>query len=315
MTIASNHMNHPAIVPHWDCPRELQFVTEVEGTEVPNTKKLIKVHPNGSREVAAYVGAQQGFESHIVFFGEVVQAIKSRVSQHEFETASVKWQHSHNGLFVVLDVSFPAIHSNFEHNGLVWDKSLRLIVVRSINGTVATSAFFGDIDWFCLNTLISGNFEGIRQRNTINFNPVSFANRIPVIKDKFLENAHIEQEYSKIKVIPGTTTKLFEELFPLPPKEDEELSKPRISRKVEEFQTLYEEEANVRGQTLYSVVSAFSQYSAHRPLRGKVIGKWNTQALRNHQRELEVQKMMRSEPWNEFLLTHHAPALSQSKLH
>jgi hypothetical protein len=313
-------MNYPTIAPHWDCPQELKFVTEVEGTEVPNTKRLIKVHPNGSREVAAYVGAQQGFESHIVFFGEVVQAIKSRVSEHEFASADVKWQHSHNGLFVVLDIRFPSISNTFQYRDQQdvveeWTKSLRLIVVRSINGKAATSAFFGDIDWFCLNTLISGNFEGIRQKNTINFNPVSFANRIPVIKDKFLENARIEQEYSKIKVIPGTTTKLFEELFPLPPKEDGELSKPRISRKVEEFQTLYEEEAQSRGPTLYSVLSAFSRYSAHKPLKTKVITKWNTNAFNNHKRELEVQKMMRSEPWNEFLLTHHAPALSQSDLH
>ncbi len=302
------NMTHHTISDHnkkWELPVELQFETELIDTDVSVTKKLVKVFEDGTYEPGAYVGTNQGVKSHPEFFGEINKSLRDKLPDGDLNQAHVLWQHGYNGLFVVMDMRFPTICNEYDWFGTKWKKSLRLIIVRSINGSVSTSAFFGDIDWFCLNTLISGNFESIKVRNTSNFNPVSFSNRIPELKNTFIENAFIEQEYTKIIVQPKLLDNLFSGLFPDEKNEEGELKK---NGKKQEFYDYYEAEAKSRGQTLYSVLSAFSQYSAHKPLRKtKSVDKWTTVAVRNHVRELDVCRMMSGDEWFTFLDAHKAP--------
>ena len=297
--------NWSDFLPAWRLPSNLRFETELRDTEIPVTKKLVKRYSDGTSHIGAYVGSNQGVKSHDEFFGEVIKSLLVKFNQEDRMKTEIKWSSCYNDLFVVMDMRFPTVCNKFTWQDQNWEKSLRLIIVRSINGKASTSAFFGDIDWFCMNTLISGNFQSIRERNTTNFNPISFANKIPELKNKFLENAFIEQEYTKIPVKDQALNRLFNDFFP---DETNDKGEQKKNLKKKEFFDLYDAEAKERGETLYSVMSTFSRYSAHKPLRNtKSTQKWTTKAFRDHQREIEVQKMMASTQWYDFLQYHSAP--------
>ena len=302
----------------WLLPNALLFDTDLEDTEVAHKKKLIKIKQDGTRQVADIVGYKQGTISHHEVFGQIITALKNQLAPVDFQSADVRWTSCHNDLYAVMDIRFPTIKAIFKKeipiNGPTtgsldkgwitdgWEKSLRLIIVRSINGSCSTNAFFGDIDWFCLNTLISGDFQSVTQRNTTSFSPAGFAIKIPDMKTMFLEKIENEQKMLSTPTNHTHLNNLFNSFWPSSKTEE---GKMRRNFKLTEFTELYNIEAQHRGDNVYAALSAFSRYGAHKNLKEPRTRHWNTAAKRDHLRELEVRKYLESDAWNNFLSNHN----------
>ena len=301
-TMLNDYLEHNET--QWLLPNALLFDTDLEDTEVAHKKKLVKIQHDGTRQVADIVGYMQGTIPHHEVFGQIITALKNQLAPVDFQSADVKWTSCHNDLYAVMDIRFPTIKAIFQENYEYswWEKSLRLIVVRSINGSCSTNAFFGDIDWFCLNTLISGDFQSVTQRNTTNFSAAGFAVKIPDMKTMFLEKIETEKKMLETPTNHLYLKELFHSFWPNCKTQE---GKIRRNYKLTEFTELYNYEAEERGDNVYAALSAFSRYGAHKNLKEPRTRHWNTAAKRDHLRELEVKKYLESDAWNNFLSSHN----------
>lgn len=297
----------------WNVPDEYAFNLDVAKTQVPNKYYLRKLVPNyapnglSNWDPIAVVG--KGLSNpinHVDYFKTVKESFFNNMDKKELDSAQVSWKGSNNGAVLILDVRFPNTNQLFrlksKENMVSWRKSLRTIIVRSLDGTFSNVALHGDIDWFCMNTLISGNFDSIKIRNSRSFSVHNFADKIEDVTYKFYKQCKIEQEYANAYVTDLSVQKLIKDIYPNTNEEDITSSEEVLKRKQQTIFDAYKLEAKDRGNTVYSVMSAFTRDSTHRPFRNtKQVSKWNTVNAKQHKRERQVQNILQSDVWKNFV--------------
>ena len=180
----------------------------------------------------------------------------------------------------MLDITLPDMQVDIETDRHTTTIGNRIISLHGIDGSCSNQVFFGQIDFFCTNGMIRGEYDKIRKKNTSNFTLDGFINELQNSRRDFYE------ETAKMKVWAKTSLKyvdveaLLEAMIP-------------SKRKAQRMFELYNIERQTRGANKWALYSAFTNYASYADERNgfKLRDTGNdTQAVSMFSREQEVSK-------------------------
>jgi hypothetical protein len=256
-------------------PENLDFDVVFEPTKVNDKKYVI----NGS--TGDYIGiVGDGFTcaSHTDFFRDVIDATTENLSEHEIEGADIKWRDAHHNGWAMMDMTLPNVNAK-----IVTDKSdttvaQRIIALHGVNGTCSNVTIFGAIDFFCLNGQIRGRHDKVMRKNTSNFSLDRFIVELEKSTQDFHAQTEQLQRWANTSLVGVNVKAMLETIM-------------KSDRKAEKMYGLYNQEVSVRGNNLWALYSAFTNYATYADERnGFALRKTqnDTRAVSMFQREVEV---------------------------
>jgi len=207
------------------------------------------------------VGDDYPVKSHREYFPALLDVLHDTLPREFVAGATVHTKVAHDGAFALLDVALPNSRVTIEtRQGFRTDIAMRSIMWHGLAGTHSNNVLFGNIDFFCTNGMIVGDFTRVKRKNTKNFSLTRFAREVEVATGAWYEQARtlqimantvitIEQGRQVINDILGNT--------------DPADRKKQRDTKADKMFTLFVEEAQTRGANVFALLSAFTNYSSH----------------------------------------------------
>jgi hypothetical protein len=233
-----------------------------------------------SGQYMGIVGSTFQCASHGDFFRGVWDTVTEEFDEDEIANPDFTWRTARGGAWAMLDITLPnicrTIHTD-EHETSIGN---RIVSLHGIDGSSSNQSYFGAIDYFCTNGMISGDYDKVRKKNTSNFTLEGFIYELARARANFYDNA------DKMQVWANTSTKYVDVKSLL----DDIISS---KRKAEKMYQLYSHEVSVRGHNKFALYSAFTNYASYADDRNgfalKNTGN-DTQAVSMWGREQEVSK-------------------------
>jgi hypothetical protein len=269
-------------------PTELDFDVEFEPTKVKDKKYVI----NGTTgEYLGVVGDTFNCASHTDFFEGVHNTITENLGEDECDSMNMKWKTARNGAWVMLDMTLPNVIARIESDKHSTTIAQRIIALHGIDGSCSNQVYFGAIDFFCTNGMIRGEHDKVRRKNTSNFTMDKFIRDLRESSQSFYAQSERLQQWANKPLFVGDVKDMLEQL----------LKSDRVSDKM--F-ALYNQEASVRGQNVWALYSAFTNYASYADERNgfnlRNTGK-DTQAVSMFSREHKVSQWIESKPFKELI--------------
>jgi hypothetical protein len=248
-------------------PDHINFPVEFEPTKFDKQKYVI----NGNTgEYLGIVGNGFSCASHGDFFTKAHNTISEHLGEEFCNQMNIKYRTARNNAWVMMDMTMPnvlrKIHSD-KHSTTI---APRLIALHGIDGTCSNMVFFGAIDFFCTNGMITGDYNKIKRKNTSNFSLTKFIEELEESVEDFDNSAEMFQRWAETRL----TTNVKDLLDGIIQSE----------RKSDKMYTLYNQEAATRGRNVWALYSAFTNYASYADER-------NGFSLRNTGNDTEAQSM------------------------
>jgi hypothetical protein len=206
--------------------------------------------------------------------------VTEELNAYEVRDADMQWRTARNGAWAMLDITLPNMKGTITTDKHETSIGNRIISLHGIDGSCSNQVFFGAIDFFCTNGMITGDYDKVRKKNTANFTLDGFIKELTRARSDFYDTAE------KMQVWANTSTKYVDVKSLL----DDMIGS---KRKAEKMFQLYNHEVNVRGHNKFSLYSAFTNYASYADERNgfnlKNTGN-DTQAISMWSREQEVSK-------------------------
>lgn len=269
-------------------PENLDFAVEFEPTKVKDKKYVI----NGDTgDYIGVVGDTFQCASHTDFFEGVHNTVTEHLGEAECEDMNMKWRTARQNAWAMLDMTLPNVTARIEtdkHNTTI---AQRIIALHGIDGSCSNQTFFGAIDFFCTNGMIRGEHDKIRRKNTANFTMDRFIRDLREATQSFYAQSERLQGWANKPLYVGDVKAMLESLL-------------KSDRMAEKMFGLYNQEASVRGQNVWALYSAFTNYSSHADERNgfnlRNTGK-DTTAVSMFQRENKVSQWIESKQFKELV--------------
>lgn len=304
MSDRRNIANDAAVFPHSDklffpvVARPLAIEKQNGVTSyfpIDTHKAVCRPDPDGGKEpvLLGVVGKDYQIVDNRKLFGAVEEQLAKGLPADVLRSAEVKDSVSRGGAFTCRDYTFPAAKCRIVgRNGHQTEVAFRTVLWNTHDGSGSAKLVTGAIDFFCSNGIISGDFDVFGRKHTRNFDVSKFGNKVAEALSKFWIEAEKLQSWAKTDVDPD---KVHEALQALPG-----VSERKAERLFAHFQ---ENEAPVRGSTVYAVYSALTWYASHpEDERFKVRNTGNDNVAETlTRREFEVRNWTNSEPFRQLL--------------
>jgi hypothetical protein len=296
MSDRRNIANDATVFPHSDklfFPVE-ERILRVDGDGPVMSHKAVVRTDGDSPTTLGIVGKDYQIVDNRDLFGKVEQQLADGLPADILRSAQVKDSTSNGGAFCARDYRFPDAKCRIEgRNGHRTDVAFRTVLTNSHDGSGSAKLYTGAIDFYCSNGMIVGDYDVFGRKHTKNFDVSKFADKVAMALSKFWVEAERLQDWAKRDV---SEEKVHEALQNLPG-----VSERKAERLFAHFQ---EQEAPVRGSTVYAVYSALTWYASHpEDDRFKVRNTGNdNEAETLMRREDEVRRWVRSEPFQSILL-------------
>jgi len=268
-----------------DVPYPIDFDVEFEPTRVPDKKYVINTQTG---EPIAIIGEGATARSHGDFYRSVWDVMTNDLPASDLEDATVDFKSARNYGWTMLDVTLPKIKTTIRTKKHNTEISQRLIAVHGIDGTASPATWFGAIDFFCTNGMITGDYDKVRKKNTSGFTLSGFQHELSKAKTDF------DLQGKKLQLWADTDLTYVS----VPTLLDEIIKSERKSKKMYE---LYMQEASVRGHNKFALYSAFTNYASYADERNgfslRNTGN-DTQAVSMFSREQEVSKWISTPLWD-----------------
>ena len=269
-------------------PENLDFTVEFEPTKVKDKKYVI----NGDTgEYIGVVGDTFNCASHTEFFEGVHNTVTEHLGEAECEDMNMKWRTARQNAWAMLDMTLPNVTARIETDKHSTTIAQRIIALHGIDGSCSNQTFFGAIDFFCTNGMIRGEHDKIRRKNTANFTMDRFIRDLREATQSFYAQSERLQGWANKPLYVGDVKAMLESLL-------------KSDRMAEKMFSLYNQEASVRGQNVWALYSAFTNYSSHADERNgfnlRNTGK-DTGAVSMFQRENKVSQWIESKPFKELI--------------
>ena len=269
-------------------PENLDFAVEFEPTKVKDKKYVI----NGDTgEYIGVVGDTFQCASHTEFFEGVHNTVTEHLGEAECEDMNMKWRTAKQNAWAMLDMTLPNVTARIETDKHSTTIAQRIIALHGIDGSCSNQTFFGAIDFFCTNGMIRGEHDKIRRKNTANFTMDRFIRDLREATQSFYAQSERLQGWANKPLYVGDVKAMLESLL-------------KSDRMAEKMFSLYNQEASVRGQNVWALYSAFTNYSSHADERNgfnlRNTGK-DTGAVSMFQRENKVSQWIESKPFKELI--------------
>tara|TARA_R110000744_G_scaffold76515_1_gene151587 strand:+ start:3560 stop:4387 length:828 start_codon:yes stop_codon:yes gene_type:complete len=266
-------------------PDHLDFQVAFEPTKMHDKKYVLN---NETGEYLGIVGKSFQCASHGDFFRGVMDTATQELGAESLEDAEHTFKTARNGAWAMLDVTLPNIKTTITTDKAQTEIGNRIISLHGIDGSCSNQVFFGAIDFFCTNGMITGDHDKVRKKNTSNFTMDSFIYELNRARTDFFQQA------AKMQVWAETSLKFINV---------KDLLDSIISSKTkaEKMFGLYNAEANVRGHNKFSLYSAFTNYASYADERNGFSLRntgHDTQAISMWSREQEVSKWVSSKQFD-----------------
>lgn len=267
-------------------PENLDFKVDFEATRVSDKKYVIN---RNTGEPIAIVGKDFTCASHGDFFRKVMGEVTENLSSYETDGANIAWRDAHNNGWAMMDMTLPNVKAKITTPKHETEVSQRIIALHGVDGTCSNTVLFGAIDFFCTNGMVRGEHDKVRRKNTSGFNLERFIYQLSRSKQDFYAQSNQLQEWANKSLFVGDVKAMLESL-----------DKGKAKRMFE----LYNQEAGVRGNNVFALYSAFTNYASYADERNGFklanTGK-DTNAVNMWEREQKVTRWVESKQFKELL--------------
>jgi len=269
-------------------PENLDFDPVFEPTKVRDKKYVI----NGNTgDYIGVVGDTFNCASHDAFFTGVVDTITENLSYVARDGMTTKWNVARQNAWAMLDMTLPNVTARIETDKHSTTIAQRIIALHGIDGSCSNQTYFGAIDFFCTNGMIRGEHDKIRRKNSANFSMGRFIRDLRESTQSFYAQSERLQGWANKPLFVGDVKSMLESLL-------------KSDRTSEKMLNLYNQEASVRGQNVWALYSAFTNYASYADERNgfalRNTGK-DTNAVSMFQRESKVSQWIESKPFKELI--------------
>jgi hypothetical protein len=269
-------------------PENLDFTVEFEPTKVKDKKYVI----NGDTgEYIGVVGDTFNCASHTEFFEGVHDTVTENLGVAQCEDMNMKWRYARQNAWAMLDMTLPNVTARIETDKHSTTIAQRIIALHGIDGSCSNQTFFGAIDFFCTNGMIRGEHDKVRRKNTANFTMDRFIRDLRESTQSFYAQSERLQGWANKPLYRGDVKAMLDTLL-------------KSDRMAEKMFGLYNQEASVRGQNVWALYSAFTNYASYADERNgfnlRNTGK-DTGAVSMFQRESKVSQWIESKPFKELI--------------
>ena len=139
--------------------------------------------------------------------------------------------------------------------------TLRFIIQNSYDGSCSVKFYGGNIDGFCTNGMIIGEYDFAKAKHTKNFSADQFRLQLSQTLVNFNESVAKLQQYADTLIQPYQTT-LVQDLFRKLTKGDTDEPKRKNSLSDKLFAQFVDEQTD-RGSNVFAVTSALTNYASH----------------------------------------------------
>ena len=258
---------HELIVPDY-----LDFDVHFNDTRVRDKKYVIN---SDTDEAIAIIGRGATARNHAEFYNRVWDTIVEDLSQEDLRDYSYSFNSARNKGWSMLDVAFPNVKTTVKTKKHETEIAFRMIAVHAIDGSASPATWFGGIDTFCTNGQITGDWDMVRKKNTSGFTVDNFMRELRVAKTNFDLQGKRLQSWADTNLAHVQVDELIQEIV-------------KSERKSRKLHDLFLDERHTRGNNLFALYSAFTNYSSYADER-------NGFALRNTGNDTRAVSMLARE--------------------
>ena len=167
----------------------------------------------------------------------------------------------------------------------------RMVSLHGVDGRCSNQVFYGLIDGFCLNGMVTGDHNYLKKKNTALFNVDIFQGELADSVVNFEGEVEKLQEWATISTKRLCVKSVLDHMM-------------GNEKKADKMLALYREESYKRGQNLFALYSAFTNYATYGDERNgfTVRNTGNdTKAITMWKREQEVAKWIDSAMWKDLI--------------
>ena len=230
-----------------DIPENIDFDVAFEPTLVPHKKYVLNADTGQYLDT---VGHKFNCASHPDYVRGVRNVMRENLDAPDLEGVQSRFSTARNGAWMMMDVTFPNVKVAVETNKHKTEIAQRVIALHGIDGSCSNQVYFGGIDFFCTNGMISGEYDTVRRKNTLLFSLDRFIDELRRAKQDFYAHGRKLQTWASTHVSHDQVKLMLEEVL-------------KSDRKADKMLSVYNMEAAQRGQNLFSLYSAFTNYSSH----------------------------------------------------
>jgi len=267
---------HELIVPDY-----LDFDVHFNDTRVRDKKYVIN---SDTDKAIAIIGKGATARNHAEFYNRVWDTIVEDLSQEDLRDYSYSFNSARNKGWSMLDVAFPNVKTTVKTKKHETEIAFRMIAVHAIDGSASPATWFGGIDTFCTNGQITGDWDMVRKKNTSGFTVDNFIRELRVAKTNFDLQGKRLQSWADTNLAHVQVDELIQEIV-------------KSERKSRKLHDLFLCERVIRGNNLFALYSAFTNYSSYADERNgfelRNTGN-DTKAVSMLAREQEVSKWVSS---------------------
>ena len=269
-------------------PENLDFTVEFEPTKVKDKKYVINGYTG---EYIGVVGDTFNCASHTEFFEGVHDTVTENLGEGQCDRMTMKWRSARQNAWAMLDMTLPNVTARIETDKHSTTIAQRIIALHGVDGSCSNQTFFGAIDFFCTNGMIRGEHDKVRRKNTANFTMDRFIRDLRESTQSFYAQSERLQGWANKPLYRGDVKAMLDTLL-------------KSDRMAEKMFGLYNQEASVRGQNVWALYSAFTNYASYADERNgfnlRNTGK-DTGAVSMFQRESKVSQWIESKPFKELI--------------
>lgn len=271
-----------------DVPTNIDFDIVYEPTKVADKRYVVNADTG---DYIGIVGSKFNTASHGDFFRKVQGLITENLSQSDLIDAKASWRTAHSGGWAMLDITLPSVTTKITTPKHETEVAQRIIALHGIDGSCSNQVYFGAIDFFCTNGMIHGEYNNLRRKNTTNFTIDRFIDELRTARTDFYMQSERLREWANKPLVGVDMQEWMKTLL-------------KSERKADKMFQLYRDEVSVRGENVFALYSAFTNYASYADERNgfKMRETANdTNAVTMWKREHEVSKWTSSNEFTQLL--------------
>ena len=230
-----------------ELPDTLNFEVAFEPTLVPHKKYVLNATTG---EYLDTVGHTFNCASHPEYVHGVWDVMMEELHPADLEGVTVDFKAARHGAWMLMNVVFPNVKVHVETGKHSTEIAQRVIGLHGIDGSCSNQVYYGGIDFFCTNGMISGEYDVVRRKNSSGFNMATFIEELRKAEQDFYEHGRKLQTWASTHVGSDAVKEMLLEVL-------------QSQRKADKMFSLFMDESVTRGFNLFSLYSAFTNYASH----------------------------------------------------
>ena len=225
-------------------PEDINFPVVYEDTHFHKSKYVI----NGNTgEYLGIVGKKFKCASHGDFFTRAHNAVSEHLGEEVCDSMNLKFSTARNNAWVMMEMVMPNVLRKIVTDKHTTTIAPRLIALHGIDGSCSNQVYYGAIDFFCTNGMITGDYDKIKRKNTTNFDLGRFIGELEHTIQDFNNTADTYQKWAEAKLYTIDVSAMLKSIM--------------SEEKAEKMFSLYNHETVTRGRNVWALYSAFTSYA------------------------------------------------------